>query len=170
MAEHRNLTGDSVHEPKAIETASGGQVYVADGLGSGEWVEISDSVQTQIDDSLVSYLNKNQFYLTDFISDVSDTKSSLVVIPVKCELNKIAGVLDGAITVGNAVVTIYKNGASQTQNLTIPFAGSAAGTVVSYTTSPAISFNAGDVVELRSDGGSTNAAKFTATLSFTAVT
>lgn len=37
MAEHRTLTGDSLHEPKGADTATVGQVYTADGLGSGSW-------------------------------------------------------------------------------------------------------------------------------------
>lgn len=34
---HRNLTGADLHEPKGITGAASGQVYVADGLGSGAW-------------------------------------------------------------------------------------------------------------------------------------
>lgn len=37
MAEHRNLTGASLHEPKGAATATAGQVYIADGAGSGTW-------------------------------------------------------------------------------------------------------------------------------------
>jgi hypothetical protein len=35
MAEHRFLTGASLHEPKGVATASANRVYVADGAGSG---------------------------------------------------------------------------------------------------------------------------------------
>lgn len=34
---HKNLTGADLHEPKGADTAASGQVYVADGLGSGDW-------------------------------------------------------------------------------------------------------------------------------------
>lgn len=37
MAEHRSLTGASIHEPKGADVASANQVYVADGAGSGSW-------------------------------------------------------------------------------------------------------------------------------------
>lgn len=37
MAEHRNLTGASLHEPKGAATASANTVYTANGLGSGSW-------------------------------------------------------------------------------------------------------------------------------------
>ena len=38
--QHSSLSGAEAHEPKGATTASSGQVYVADGLGSGDWVKI----------------------------------------------------------------------------------------------------------------------------------
>lgn len=35
--EHKNLTDPELHEPKGIATASSGQVYIANGSGSGTW-------------------------------------------------------------------------------------------------------------------------------------
>lgn len=35
--EHKNIPNNGLHEPKDIVFAAAGQVYVADGLGSGEW-------------------------------------------------------------------------------------------------------------------------------------
>lgn len=37
MAEHNTLTGSSLHEPKGASSAVAGQVYVADGAGSGSF-------------------------------------------------------------------------------------------------------------------------------------
>lgn len=37
--EHRNIPNDGLHEPKDIVFATSGQVYVADGAGSGTWRE-----------------------------------------------------------------------------------------------------------------------------------
>lgn len=34
---HSTLTGSDLHEPKGISTASTGDIYIADGAGSGEW-------------------------------------------------------------------------------------------------------------------------------------
>lgn len=39
--EHSLLTGASLHEPKGVESASSGEVYVADGLGTGAWSALS---------------------------------------------------------------------------------------------------------------------------------
>ena len=38
---HNTLTDPYLHEPKGISTALAGQIYVADGAGSGTWVENS---------------------------------------------------------------------------------------------------------------------------------
>ncbi len=38
---HASLTGASLHEPKGVASASASTVYVADGLGSGSWVDIN---------------------------------------------------------------------------------------------------------------------------------
>lgn len=39
MTVHKNLTGADLHEPKGADTALSGQVYVANGSGSGVWTD-----------------------------------------------------------------------------------------------------------------------------------
>lgn len=34
---HSQISGNELHEPKGVDSASGGEVYVSDGLGSGAW-------------------------------------------------------------------------------------------------------------------------------------
>lgn len=41
--EHSTLTGAAVHEPKGIESAATGDVYLADGTGGGEWTSTEES-------------------------------------------------------------------------------------------------------------------------------
>lgn len=41
--EHASLTGASLHEPKGVAAASQGQVYVADGSGSGAWTSLTST-------------------------------------------------------------------------------------------------------------------------------
>lgn len=45
MAEHNTLTGTSLHEPKGAAAANVGEVYIADGAGSGSWGNPSVSAQ-----------------------------------------------------------------------------------------------------------------------------
>lgn len=40
MALHKDLTGANLHEPKGVTGATSGQVYVADGSGSGTWTTL----------------------------------------------------------------------------------------------------------------------------------
>lgn len=47
---HKLLTGTDLHEPKGVETALTGQVYVADGVGSGSWVTINTSITASTGD------------------------------------------------------------------------------------------------------------------------
>lgn len=37
MPLHKDLTGAELHEPKGVESALSGTVYVANGVGSGSW-------------------------------------------------------------------------------------------------------------------------------------
>lgn len=39
--EHSTLTDPYLHEPKGIAAANAGEAYIADGLGSGDWTDIS---------------------------------------------------------------------------------------------------------------------------------
>lgn len=40
---HATLTGSQLHEPKGVATATLGEVYVADGTGSGNWANVGTS-------------------------------------------------------------------------------------------------------------------------------
>jgi len=39
--QHRDLKDPQLHEPKGVETANDGEVYVADGVGGGSWIDVS---------------------------------------------------------------------------------------------------------------------------------
>lgn len=158
MAEHRLLTGDSLHEPKGVATASAGQVYEANGLGSGVWKSRLDGVN-----------NLNKFHLTGVIPDISTASSSfLLVVPQAGTLSKFSGVLSGAITTANATLTIYKNGIAQAPTVSVAFTGSGAGVKTIAAIGPTIAFLEGDTIEVRSDGASDTSATMGVSLSFTA--
>ena len=55
MGEHVNATDPDIHEPKGVSTANSGDVYVADGAGSGAWGQsVSEyaNIYTQKSDSV----------------------------------------------------------------------------------------------------------------------
>lgn len=147
MAEHSDLTGNSLHEPKGVDNASAGEAYIADGNGTGTWTNPLSSVK-----------NLNIFTVEGRMADVS-TAGSNVYFPVyrAATLNIINLVISGPITTANAVISIYKNGVLQGQTVTINFSGSTAGKIFTLNLNPTYTFAAGDVIELRTDGGSTDA-------------
>lgn len=45
--QHASLTDPELHEPKGVAAASEGEVYVADGAGSGDWLLAEDIAATK---------------------------------------------------------------------------------------------------------------------------
>lgn len=43
---HASLTGSDLHEPKGVSGATSGQVYIADGSGSGAWTDTGATIGT----------------------------------------------------------------------------------------------------------------------------
>jgi hypothetical protein len=154
MALHKDLTGAELHEPKGADTASAGDVYVANGSGSGTWENRYSDV-----------IALNEYWLTGQMDDISTPTSHVYfTVPVKSEVISLSAVLDGAIAAANSVLSIYINGILFADTLTVPFAGSTAGTIATTTTTTSNTIPAGSVVEIRSDGGSTNAIRAYITL------
>jgi hypothetical protein len=61
--QHSSLTDPNLHEPKGASSANAGEVYVADGAGSGDW-------------------SARQYTLNALIADVSSAETVYVPIPV----------------------------------------------------------------------------------------
>jgi len=53
--EHKNITEANLHEPKGVSTASSGEVYVADGAGSGDWSTLAGLPATPTTGDMVYY-------------------------------------------------------------------------------------------------------------------
>lgn len=67
--QHANLTDPNLHEPKGVAAATEGEVYVADGAGSGTWKGLTDSEMDFSDKA------KNRFGWVD-ISDSQYTSGA----------------------------------------------------------------------------------------------
>ena len=160
MALHRDLTGDELHEPKGIDSASDGDVYVADGGGSGNW-----------DNRYSGILALNQYWLSAVMTDISAASNRVWFdVPVQSEIVSLSAILNGAITTANATLSIYINGVLFADTLTVPFAGSTTGSRASMNTVTGHTIAAGSVVEVRSDGGSDTTQQATITLGLKAKT
>lgn len=160
MALHKDLTGADLHEPKGISTATSGQVYIANGLGSGVWTSKNGDI-----------LNANTFQLTGPIDDLGTASSScFFYVHQKSQMTKLACVTSATLTGANAVLSIYINGVLFADSLTVPFTGSSAGGSAVTNIVTANTLTAGSVVEIRSDGGPSNAVKGSVALLLTNVT
>jgi hypothetical protein len=91
------------------------------------------------------------------IADVSTAETVLIPVPVTGTITAVYSVLEGAITVADATVTLTDSVASAMASLTIAYTGSAAGDVDSDLTITNSAVTAGDYLILATDGGSTGA-------------
>jgi len=106
----------------------------------------------------------NDYFLTVKLDDVSTAGSAYVVAPDAGKIIKIQSVLGGAIATADAEITTEINGTAVTGGaITIATASSAAGDVDNAQPTALSSVSEGDVIEIITNGASTNtvAATFT---------
>lgn len=98
---HSTLTGSELHEPKGADTASDGQVYVANGAGSGVWTKVmgwatyADSVYTS-GSPLVVNTGPTQITINGLGTGTDDTRLSNIWSTTNNRLN------ENVITAGDA--------------------------------------------------------------------
>ena len=141
---HSSLTDPYLHEPKGVATATSGDVYVANGSGSGAWT----AKQTLIELSIEGYLE-----------DVSSVEKVYVPIPFAGTVSKVLTVLEASISSANSIVTVKNSAGSSMGTLTITQSGSAAGDVDTLAPTSNNTVTADSFITIESNGGSTNTAK-----------
>lgn len=152
MSAHSALTGSDLHEPKGVASANSGEVYVANGAGSGTWTKINALSST------------GKRYFNFRIDDISTAASHWMVPGVAGDITAITSVIDGTIATGDTTLSFEIGGTAVTDgDITITEAGSAAGDVDSSTPSAANTLTATDPIEIISDGASTNTVAATLT-------
>ncbi len=150
--EHSSITDPNIHEPKGVADANAGEVYVADGAGSGDW----------------TVGKTNKFFLTVSLADISTASSCWVVSPYAGNITKIYSVTDAAITTADAVITASIAGTPVTGGvITVTQSGSAAGDVDSCTPSAARTVTAGQAIKLTTNGASDTTCKAEFTIEIT---
>jgi hypothetical protein len=141
---HSSLTDPYLHEPKGAAAAASGEVYVANGSGSGAWT----AKETLIELSLEGYLE-----------NVSAVEKVYVPIPFAGTVVKILTVLEAVISSSNSTVTVKNAAGSSMGTLTITASGSAAGDVDTLVPVSNNTVTADSFITIESDGASTNTAK-----------
>lgn len=143
---HRFLTGADLHEPKGVEGAAAGTVYVSTGSGTGTWSNLLGGIR-----------NANRLILTSRFSDIGTAQSVFLVTPIAAKIAKILVVLQGAVATTDTLVTAKINGiAVQGSTITVPFSGSAAGLVAFAVPTGANTVGAGTAIEILTDGGTSS--------------
>lgn len=149
MTLHKNLTGADLHEPKGIESATSGQVYVANGAGGGAWTSKNGDI-----------LNANYFvqqaYMPDMGTAGTPPGSVFFYVPMKSEIVSLTSVVRDSLTGADGILSIYIDGVLFADTLTVPHSGSSAGQKNTKTIVTANTLSAGSKVEVRSNGGPTN--------------
>lgn len=143
--EHKNITGANNHEPKGVESASSGQVYTANGLGSGSWTAPASSGKVVVSGRL---------------DDISAPSSIYMAAPVAGTITAVIVTLQTGVTVANSIVTGEIAGVPiGGLSITVTQAASAAGSVYSDTTiSGSNTVTVGSPIRIITDGGSTTTA------------
>ena len=95
--------------------------------------------------------------LTDRLADVSTAGQIYVACPYAGQVTKVTSVLNGAITGADADLTVKDNAGSSMGTITIANSGSAAGDVDTLSPSSNNDVVPGDLIEIETDGASTNA-------------
>jgi hypothetical protein len=130
---HSTLTDPFLHEPKGVAAASSGDVYLANGAGSGSWTS-------------------RQSILTVQFPDISTASDLYVPIPYAGTITKIQSALTAAISGGDAVFTITNSAGASMGTLTITQSGSAAGDVDTLAPSSNNTVTAGSFIKIACAG------------------
>ena len=154
MAAHSSLTGADLHEAKGYDTATSGQVRVADGAGGGSMVTVHGGL--------------NQYVFTMHIQDASSATAALnsayLAMPFPCTVNLVQSVAYAAIATTDNILTVANNGGSSMGTITVAFTGSAIGDVDSLTPASNNTFTLGQKMSVISNSGSATACPMTITV------
>ena len=119
---HASLTGSNLHEPKGVETATVGQAYLANGLGSGAWTTLSGLSLTGMIASFTTPIAPSGWYELDgsTISDATDP-ALYSVMTIQQTASRLSGspIISGFTTTTNMKVGYYIYGTGITAGTTI---------------------------------------------------
>jgi hypothetical protein len=158
--QHVTLTSSNVHEPKHITnagTADTGKVITPSGSSPG----ISELRRLR-----ASEIDNERERLVAVIDDISTAGNTYLVAPFSGTITRVQLVIDGALTVADAEVTVNV-GATTVATITVEFDGSAAGDVYTQSVSSSNSVNDNQAIRINTDGASDGTVKATVVLTFT---
>ena len=140
---HSALTDPYLHEPKGVASASTGEVYVANGSGSGTWTGKESLVELSLE---------------GYIENISSASTVYVPIPFAGTVVKVVTVLEGSIGSSDATITVKNAAAASMGTIAVTQAGSAAGDVDTLVPSSNNTVVADSFITIATDGASVNTA------------
>lgn len=155
--EHKDLTGDQLHEPKGADAAADGTVYVADGAGSGDW-----------EDPTATVYNKNIYSLITTMTDLGTASSVYFHVPVKSRIRSYSILIYGAIS-ADTLFSPYVNGVAIADTETVESAGTAAGQVTVHTVVSSSDMAANSIVRIDSNGAAASTVRCDVQLTLEAI-
>lgn len=143
-----------IHESKGVSTAGANRVYVANGSGSGSWVQLPASA---LDTSTI--FNTNKQFLTIPLIGLSSAHSEMLLLPEACTVTSISGILTAAVTTVAPVITCTHNGSSAMGTFTLTVPGTA-GDRYNINSPTNNTMAANDYIQFTVNGGTTGTANF----------
>lgn len=138
--QHKDITGADLHELKGVDVAPQGSFAKASS-GTTVWAFDEDFIDLDI-------------------ASLNSATSYYVLLPHTGNIVRTYAVIDAAIGTSDTVITFKIGGVTVTNGtLTIPFASSAVGTLVSATPTSNNSAVSGTPIEIAVSGASTGAAR-----------
>lgn len=134
---HSALTDPYLHEPKGAAAASSGDVYVANGSGSGAWTS-------------------RRSMITAHFEDISSSSDIYLPMPYAGTISKIQTVASGAVSGGDVVFTFSDSSGNSMGTITVTSSGSAAGDVDTLTPTSNNTVTASDYIKVNCDGGASS--------------
>lgn len=132
---HSALSDPYLHEPKGASTAAAGDVYVANGAGSGTWEDHRRSV------------------FNIHIHDISSASDAYLPIPFAGTVSRVTSSIGAAISGSDLVFTIKNSSSATMGTVTVTQSGSAAGDVDFVNPSSNNTVTDNDYILIQGDGG-----------------
>lgn len=136
---HQNIADPYIHEPKGVAAASANQVYVANGLGSGSWAAYYKT-----------------YPITRALTDIGTAGDTFIVAPEAGTITKIYMTHDVLTATATTNITFQIDGVGITGSSIAIASATAAGTASSSTPSANNVVNAGSIIKITSDGGTSS--------------
>jgi len=144
----------------SLDVASGGEIDIESGGAlklNGTAVSATAAELNKLDGAASTTTELDYRAITAEIADISSAGQTYICSPFTGNVAKVYSVIEGAIADADATLTVKDKDGNSMGTITVAFSGSGGGDVDNLTPSSNQDVSAGDMIEIETDGGSTNA-------------